>query len=90
MSDILTVLMSLDKKVDKMAEHLSDLPCSVHATKIKFLERIVYGAVAIILLGWMISIGNGNKSASAVCDLPLHTLQESHDSNQNNTSSLLD
>ena len=42
-------------KIDAINKTLGELPCKVHDTKIGFLQKVVYGAVSIILLAWLVS-----------------------------------
>ena len=51
---ILEDVKAIKAKVD-------NLPCQVHETKIGFLQKVVYGAVGIILIAWMVNINSANK-----------------------------
>ena len=74
MSDrIYNSILQLHSKLDDQAKEISEikvaqanLPCSTRETRLKIIERIVYGAVAIILIGFMVSVaGTPTKRASA-------------------------
>jgi len=59
------------ERLDEQAKNLSEttvsmakLPCERHDDRIKLLQRVVYGAVALVLLSWlttMIDLGKGDK-----------------------------
>lgn len=54
--DIQATQLTLNDKVTKMATKLDTIPCAVHSFRIKFLERITYGAVTIILSAFVLSL----------------------------------
>ena len=51
---ILEDIKDIKAKVD-------NLPCAVHDNKIGMLQKVVYGAVGIILIAWMVNINSADK-----------------------------
>ncbi len=49
-------LQKLDNKVDSIVDHIQGLPCSVNTYKISLIQKIVYGAISIILVAYMIAL----------------------------------
>lgn len=81
MSDTLETVIRIETRqeilitdVADIKNKMSELPCDVNCLKIKTLQKIVYGAVAVILLAFMItiidpmdtSIGTADKTSAAV------------------------
>lgn len=56
MSDIERSIELLHEKFDKMSEKINTMPCQVNINRIKNLEKIVYGAVKIILVTFIVSV----------------------------------
>ena len=56
MSDIERSIELLHDKIDKLSEKINTMPCQVNINRIKNLEKIVYGAVKIILVTFIVSV----------------------------------
>lgn len=54
--DIQASQLLLQSTVGDMSKKLDTLPCAVHSFRIKFLERITYGAVTIVLSAFVLSL----------------------------------
>jgi len=64
---MLESLLRIHKKLDNQAEHISEikvaqarLPCNVISEKVKKLEKVVYTACAIILIGFVVALSGNN------------------------------
>jgi len=67
---IFTTVIRMETKQDAMLIDLADikskvstLPCEVSTYKIKTLQKVVYGAVAVILLAFMANLATPAKSS---------------------------
>ncbi|MCK5025110.1 MAG: hypothetical protein KAS15_00865 [Nanoarchaeota archaeon] len=68
---IFTTVIRMETKQDAMLVDLaaiktkvSRLPCEVSTYKIKTLQKVVYGAVAVVLLAFMANLATPAKSAT--------------------------
>lgn len=50
------ILQRIEITQSDMQRKLSDLPCAVNCYKISILQKVVYGAVGIVLAAFMVSI----------------------------------
>lgn len=67
---IFTTVIRMETKQDAMLADLADiktkvskLPCEMNTYKIKTVQKVVYGAVAVILLAFMANLATPVKSA---------------------------
>lgn len=82
-NEIFRILTRLETQVDKAVDeistinvHLAKLPCQVHETKISTLQKIVYGAVGVVLLAFMASLMNPMSKADELETKKAKTKQE--------------
>lgn len=68
----LDMLVRIDGKVDKLSDEqgkftkqIGELKCGIHSEKIGRLEKVVYGVIGVILLGWIVSINTNSNTATA-------------------------
>jgi len=54
--EIFKSIESLHVKVDNLNEKVSVMPCSVNNNRLNNLEKVVYGAVKLILVGFIVSL----------------------------------
>ena len=62
-------LNRVEGKLDKLDEKIGAQPCKVHSERIQMLMKVVYGAVGVILIVWVLSTTGkdsiANKAAIA-------------------------
>lgn len=66
-SESFNSILSLHTKIDRLTTKVDTLPCGVNDNRLKNLEKVVYGAIAIVLVSFMVSLMSytGNKQAVA-------------------------
>jgi len=71
MSSAIDLLMTINDKIDSLVSdvndikvHHAELPCKTHHFRLKILERITYGFIALVLIGFFATVtGNNTKKA---------------------------
>lgn len=69
-SEIFTSIVSLHTKVDDLTATVLTMDCKVNNNRIYILEKVVYGAVKLILVAFIVGViavvaSSGNKKAAA-------------------------
>ncbi len=78
---VLDSIIRLHGKIDDLTTAVNDvkvaqalLPCKSIDTRLKIVERVVYGAVAIICISFMIFLTSGDRTHKAIAKTNKQTI----------------
>ena len=55
-SEVFSSIVSLHTKMDELTKKVGDMPCAVNANRLQNLEKVVYGAVKLILVAFVVAV----------------------------------
>lgn len=74
-SALLKWLNRVEGKIDKLNIKVEAQPCQVNTDRINMLMRVVYGAVGIILVVWVLSTTGRDSTATKTSETTIETKQ---------------